>query len=118
MKRILIFSAIATMLFSLSGCAAHRPNVDSSGVDPKKYESDLKECQDYSKKFSPNKSQMALLAVGGGGLGAYAYREMADPEQKEAVKLHGQLTPGQYIESCIKAKGYIIIPDTNPRGSY
>lgn len=114
MKIIIIYSIFFITLFSVVGCTTHRPTINTSGVDPQKYEADLKECQEYSKKFMLNKSQMAVSVLGG-GIGAYAAQELADPEQKEAVKLHGRVTSAQYIENCIKAKGYSIIPDQEPK---
>lgn len=48
--------------------------------------------------------------IAGGAAGA-AGEDLADPEQKEAVKIHGKVTSAQYIENCIKAKGYEIVPD-------
>lgn len=72
---------------------------------------------------------MAVMAVSGlipgigsaigagiaGGAAAASHDALASDEQKEAVKLLGRkVTPAQYIEDCIKARGYDIVPDQEP----
>ena len=64
MKRIAILA-----LASLTGCATYQPIVDTKGVDPMQYRSDLVDCQSYAAEISPGNHAMAG-AVGGAMLGA------------------------------------------------
>jgi|CXWL01.1.fsa_nt_gi hypothetical protein len=97
---------IISMFFILSACGqmdAYRPALVSEPKDKIKYESDLKDCIQYSKDIRSNPDSRSL-AIGAFGVIGYAAVSSTASKDDNYFKNGYELT-----DDCLKQKGYKII---------
>lgn len=108
-------------LVVLTGCAAHRPIVDMKGVDQAKYETDLKECQQYADEALGIGSGAAIGAVAGAVLGEVLARAGGGMRQRGQIAGAGAVLGGasgaaagakqqrQVVQRCLSGRGYNVL---------
>jgi uncharacterized protein YcfJ len=113
-------TAITLIVILVAGCANYQPIIDSQGVDPARYRSDLSDCQQYAQQYSPGQDAAAGAAAGaifGAALGAiFGNREDAG-RGAAAYGLTGAGVGAAYgadtqiniVRNCMSGRGYRVL---------
>lgn len=110
--------AVCIMALMLTSCAAHRPVVDTKGIDQYAYERDLRECQNYADGVSPMAHAVGGAAIVGGiaaGLAAIAGIDIGTTAAMGAVLGgvsglgRGMGTQQATINNCLRGRGYSVL---------
>lgn len=126
-----IFGAKITATFLaitlVAGCATtgsgsnYRPIVDSKGIDFNKYESDLKDCQNYATQTMGAGESAAVGALAGAALGAALAAAGGRGYDKRASARMGAVAGGvgagaqgetdqrNIIRRCLAGRGYRVL---------
>lgn len=112
-------TASLLILLALAGCANYRPMVDMRGVDSVKYESDLRECQQYAQQTYGPGSGAAVGAGVGALLGFLVNRAAGSDYDSGAGARVGAVlgaTGGAgadsemtVIKRCMMGRGYSVL---------
>lgn len=116
LRLVVVCIVVTSMMVSMIGCAAHKPNVNMTNVDTTKYNKDLADCQLYGKRFDANSSQITVMVVGvllfpiGLILPLATWKALTSEDTKQARQLHGDIDSEEYIDKCMTGKGYKVTP--------
>jgi len=109
------------ILATLVGCANYRPVVDQRGVDPLKYEADLKECQQYTQQVAGPGTSAAVGAGIGAALGFLVNAVAGGNYDRGAGAAVGAVIGGaggaatgaesemNVIKRCMAGRGYSVL---------
>lgn len=102
------------------GCANYRPVVDTVGVDMRRYEADLRDCQNYAQQVNPAE-HAAVGAVGGVILGAVLGAMLGNRHSAGQVAgaygvigaagggAEGAAAQRNIINNCMMGRGYRVL---------
>lgn len=125
--RSIILLCVSTFLIvSVSGCATtsganYRPIVDNKGVDLNRYESDLRECQNYATQTASAGESAAAGAVAGALLGAVLAGAAGSRYSKSSTArvgavsgavgagVEGEKNQRTIINRCLAGRGYRVL---------
>lgn len=106
----------------LAGCAPYRDNggviVDRQGVDPARYDADLRECKSYALEVKPGEKVATGAAVGaavGGAIGVITGHHPGRNAGVGAVAggTHGAIASDEeqrrVIRNCMRNRGYQVL---------
>ena len=117
MKRL---SALCFAAALLAGCA-YQPLVDTKGVDPNRYEADLRECQEYAQQVAGPGERAVVGAVAGAVVGALVMRLLCrDCERGANVRFgaamgaaggasQGAQAQRAVVQNCLAGRGYRVL---------
>lgn len=125
-KTVIYGSLISFMAISIGGCAAtsganYRPIVDNQGVDLNRYESDLRDCQNYATQTASAGESAAAGAVAGALLGAVLAGAGGSRYSKTSTARVGAVTGAvgagaegetnqrNIIRRCLAGRGYKVL---------
>lgn len=112
---------------SMVGCATHqmganyRPIIDSKGVDFNKFESDLKECQQYAHQTASAAQSAAAGAIAGALIGAALAAAAGSNYDRNAsarvgavsgalgAGAEGETNQRTIIRRCLSGRGYSVL---------
>lgn len=126
---------VAALLSALliAGCATpsqYRPIIDAKGVDPSRYEQDLRECQQYAYQIDSANTTATNAAIGAGVLGVLAAVLGGNRYEVGQWAAAGAITGGvsgaaaaaqtqvDIIRNCMLGRGYKVLaraPELRPR---
>ena len=117
---VLLATALLVIGSVLAGCSGNGPIIDRTGVDEKRYASDLSECKTYASEVSTGKaagkSALAGAAVGavigaitgnsttvarGAGVGGVA--------GGASGAVAGEQSKDQVVKNCLRGRGYKVL---------
>jgi hypothetical protein len=113
--------AISAGLIALAACAAPRPLVDTRGVDPAKFEQDMRECQAYAEQSYGPGTGAAAGAIAGAILGELLARTGGGMRQRGQLAGAGAVLGGasgagagvqeqrQIVSRCLAGRGYNVL---------
>lgn len=125
-KSIVYLSLAAFLAISISGCATtsgsnYRPIVDNQGVDLNRYETDLRDCQNYATQTASAGESAAAGAVAGALLGAVLAGAGGSRYSKTSTARVGAVTGAvgagaegetnqrNIIRRCLAGRGYKVL---------
>ncbi len=116
MNKIISLMLVAT----LAGCATYRPIVDTKGMNPQAYESDLRECQAYAEQLNPAEHAAGGAVAGalfGAVLGAIVGNHDLAAQMAGVGAVSGAASGGgeganaqkNIIRRCMSGRGYRVL---------
>lgn len=117
---VLLTAALLSMGSMIAGCAGNGPIVDRTGVDEKRYSSDLSECQTYASEVSTGKAagKSALAgAVVGAAIGAITGNSttvargagVGGVAGGASGAVSGEQSKDQVVKNCLRGRGYKVL---------
>ncbi len=104
----------------LTACTTYRPVIDTQGVDPARYEADLRDCQQYAQQRDPATQAVAGAAIGA-LLGVALAAAMGSRYSRNTGAAIGAVSGGasgaahgaesqiQIVRNCMAGRGYRVL---------
>ncbi|MDZ4080817.1 MULTISPECIES: glycine zipper family protein [Hydrocarboniphaga] len=117
---VLLTTAVLTIGATLAGCAGNGPIIDRTGVDEKRYASDLSECRTYASEVSTGKAagKSAIAgAVVGAAIGAITGNSTSVARGAgvggvaggASGAVSGEQSKDQVVKNCLRGRGYKVL---------
>lgn len=119
-RGVLLTGTVLTIGALLAGCAGNGPIIDRTGVDEKRYASDLSECKTYASEVSTGKAagKSALAgAVVGAAIGAITGNSTSVARGAgvggvaggASGAVAGEQSKDQVVKNCLRGRGYKVL---------
>ena len=105
------------MILLQTGCASHKPIVDTKGVNMAQYEHDLEECTEYAQQVDTGQKVARSAAVGaavGAAIGA-VFGNAGDGATSGAIDggasggLDADHEKARVVKNCLRGRGYRVL---------
>jgi uncharacterized protein YcfJ len=113
------FSTLLIVLLTSCAGSTYRPIVDTQGIDFNRYESDLKQCQQFSTQTNDATTSAAVGATAGAVLGSVMAGVIGGDRSATAkmVAIEGAIVGGasgetnqrNIIRRCLSGRGYRVL---------
>lgn len=119
-KKLRINIALSLSLLTLAACGSNQVIVDGKGIDPQRYETDLRECKQYASEVKSGQRIAQGAGVGavvGGLIGAAVGNSDTAARVAGVGAVKGGTTQGiqsgqekkQVLRNCLKGRGYRVL---------
>lgn len=118
--RMILAAFVAALLTACAG-ANYRPLIDSQSIDMNKYESDLKQCQQYATQTGDAAQKAVVGAAAGAVFGALLAAAGGNRYDQDASAkiglitgaasggLQGETDQRNIIKNCLSGRGYRVL---------